>query len=202
MSSTLLSWVLAASSTLAPGRTHDALAEAIVARVEAEAPLFRGDVDRKKTAGLLVAMAFRESSLRANAVGDKRGGKPTSFCAFQINLPWGHKTAEGWTGEDLLDDPQKCVTTALHMVRTSMQVCPDHPLAWYAEGPSGCKSARAQRISRDRLAVGKYLVRTVATPRDDKAPDGKPHDDKDGKSASLGGGGGVALTSRRATDEP
>jgi hypothetical protein len=191
--STLLAWVLAASSTLAPGRAHDALAQAITNAATAEPPLFAGDDDRKKTAGLLVAMAFRESSLRADAVGDKVAGKPTSFCAFQIHLPYGHKTAEGWTGEELLEDPAKCVTTAMHMIRTSMKVCPDHPLAWYAEGPQGCASARAQRISRDRVAIGKYLVRTVPQPKE------QPGEDK--KTASLPAAG-VALTSRRSSDEP
>lgn len=192
MPTPLLSWVLAASSSLAPGRAHDALAEAIVARVEAEAPLFRGDEDRKRTAGLLVAMAFRESSLRANAVGDKVAGKPTSFCAFQIHLPYGHKTAEGWSGAELLDDPQKCVATAMHMVRTSMRVCPEHPLAWYAEGPQGCTSARGQRISQDRLAVGKYLVRTVPTPADEQEE----------KGANPLAAGDVAPPPRRSTDRP
>jgi hypothetical protein len=182
--STLLAWVLAASSTLAPGRSHDALSEAIVSRVEAEAPLFTGDEDKRRTASLLVAMAFRESSLRADAVGDKVNGKPTSFCAFQIHLPWDRKTPEGWSGEELLADPQKCVTTAMRMIRASMKVCSAHPLAWYASGPAGCESPRAQRISRDRLAIAQHLVRTVPVPRDDQ------------KTASA------ALPSRRATDRP
>src|SRR4051794_10136147 len=108
--SILLAWVVAASSLLAPTRQHDQLAEAITTRVEAEAPLFKGDEDRHKTSALLVAIAFRESSLHADAVGDHVAGKPTSFCAFQIHLPFGAKTAEGWSGTDLTEDPQKCVT--------------------------------------------------------------------------------------------
>lgn len=200
--STLLAWVLAASSTLAPGRAHDVLAEAIVSRVEAEAPLFADDHDRKKTAGLLVAMAFRESSLRANAVGDKVAGKPTSFCAFQIHLPYNHKTAEGWSSEELLEDPQKCVTTAMHMIRTSMKMCPEHPLAFYAEGPQGCTSPRAQRISRDRLAIGKYLVRTVSQPREDQEQKTASLAPSPAPSPAMARSGGVALTSRRSTDGP
>ena len=81
--SVLFTWVVAASSLLAPARQHDELARAIANRVEAEAPLFKDDEDRRRTAALLVAIAFRESSLRAAAVGDHVGGKPTSFCAFQ-----------------------------------------------------------------------------------------------------------------------
>lgn len=159
--SILFAWVAAASTLLAPARHHDELATAIANRVEAEAPLFKGDEDRHRTAALLVAIAFRESSLRAAAVGDHVGGKPTSFCAFQVNLPWGRKTPDGWTGQDLLDDPDKCVAAAMRMLRVSMQVCPSSPLAWYAAGPAGCQSPRAQRISRDRMAIAQRLLRDV-----------------------------------------
>jgi hypothetical protein len=162
--SALFTWVVAASTLLAPARQHDPLAEAIASRVEAEPPLFKGDDDRKKTSALLVAIAFRESSLRADALGDSVGGKPTSFCAFQLHLPWGAKTAEGWTGVELASDPVKCVTAAMHMLRISMRVCPSSPLAWYAAGPAGCESARAQRISRDRLSIAQRLLRDVRVP--------------------------------------
>lgn len=159
--STLFAWVLAASSVLAPQRTHERLATAISSRVEAEAPLFKGDDDRKRTTALLVAMAFRESSLREDAVGDHVKGKPTSFCAFQLHLPWGAKSAEGWTGVELASDPEKCVTAAMRLLRESIRACPKHPLAWYASGPTGCESERAQRISRDRMALAQRLLRDV-----------------------------------------
>jgi hypothetical protein len=162
--SILLAWVVAASTLLAPNGPHAPLAEAIAARVEAEAPLFKGDDDRRKTAAFLIAIAFRESSLRPNAVGDHVAGKPTSFCAFQIHLPFGAKTGEGWTGADLAEDPDKCVTVALRMLRQSMQACSAHPLAYYASGPSGCENVRAQRISRDRLAIAQRLLRDVRVP--------------------------------------
>jgi hypothetical protein len=168
--SALFTWVLAASSLLAPTRTHDRLAEAITNRVEAEAPLFKGDDDRRRTSALLVAIAFRESSLRADVVGDHVAGKPTSFCAFQLHLPWGRTTAEGWTGEDLLADPEKCVAAAMRMLRISMKVCPAHPLAWYASGPAGCENARAQRISRDRMAIAQRLIRDVRVPTEEDSP--------------------------------
>jgi hypothetical protein len=159
--SVLLTWVLAASSFLAPARQHDRLAEAIASRAEVEAPLFKGDDDRRKTSALLVAIAFRESSLRADAVGDHIAGKPTSFCAFQIHLPFGANTAEGWGGMDLVEDPDKCVTVAMRMLRESIRMCPAFPLAFYASGPTGCDNGRAQRISRDRFAIAQRLVRDV-----------------------------------------
>lgn len=166
--STLFAWVVAASTLLVPARPHDVhdpLAEAIASRAEAEAPLFKGDDDRRRTTALLVAIAFRESSLHADAVGDRVAGKPTSFCAFQLHLPWGAKTAEGWTGADLVEDPEKCVTAAMRLLRESMRACPSAPLAWYAAGPSGCESVRAQRISRDRLSLAQRLVRDVRLPK-------------------------------------
>jgi hypothetical protein len=162
--SSLIAWIAAASTLLAPGRDHDQLTAAIASRAEAGAPLFHEDDDRRRTAAFLVAIAFRESSLRADAVGDHVGGKPTSFCAFQIHLPWGAKTAEGWTGADLVEDPVKCVTAAMRMLRISMRVCPSAPLAWYAAGPAGCTSPRAQRISRDRMAIAQRLIRDVRLP--------------------------------------
>ncbi len=168
--SVLFTWVVAASSLLAPARQHDELARAIANRVEAEAPLFKDDEDRHRTAALLVAIAFRESSLRAAAVGDHVGGKPTSFCAFQVHLPWGAKTADGWTGSDLLDDPEKCVAAAMRMLRVSIRVCPSSPIAWYASGPAGCESPRAQRISRDRMAIAQRLLKDVRPGEDAPSP--------------------------------
>lgn len=182
--STLFAWVLAASSVLAPQRTHDRLAAAITSRAEAEAPLFKDDDDRKRTTALLVAMAFRESSLRESAVGDHVGGKPTSFCAFQLHLPGGTKSAEGWTGEDLANDPEKCVTAALRLLRASIRACPKHPIAWYASGPAGCDSERAQRISRDRMALAQRLIREVKEP---PPPTAAPATEERAKTGALFG---------------
>jgi hypothetical protein len=168
MMTPLLAWVLAACEALAPGRSHEQLAGAIASRVESEAPLFKADEDKKKTASFLVAIAFRESSLKWDVTGDMHAGKPTSFCAYQIHLPYGAKTPEGWTGQDLIEDPNKCVTTAMRMLRESFRSCPAHPLAWYAEGPRGCESERAQRISRDRMAIAQRLVREIPQPEDEE----------------------------------
>lgn len=170
--STLLSWVLAATASLAPTRAHEPLATAITTVIDREAPLFRDDEDRKKTAAFLVAVAFRESSLKPDAVGDHTGKNrtPTSFCAYQINLPWGRKTAEGWSGEELVADPLKCVSAAYRMLQQSARACPEHPLAWYAEGPTGCTSERAKRINRDRMALAAQLRKKVTVP-DVQVPD-------------------------------
>ena len=147
---TVLEWILAAMLLLAPNREHDTLAEAITQVVEAEPPLFADDDDKRKTAALLVAVAFRESTLKPDAVGDH--GR--SFCSFQIHRSSGGSAA-------LLEDVQACAAKGLEMLRESIRVCPAHPVAWYAEGPNGCSSPRAQRISRDRMALAKWLAAHV-----------------------------------------
>ena len=115
--------------------------------VEADRPLFENDPDRRRTAALLVAVAFRESSFHAKAVGDHG----QSFCAFQI-----HRSSGGTPA--LLKDVDACVRSGLALLRTSLRVCPTHPVAWYASGPVGCSNDRAQRISRDRMNLAMYLV--------------------------------------------
>lgn len=143
-------FVLAAMSSLAPGRDHTELGGAISRVVLEERPLFRDDESKLRTAALVVAVAFRESSLKLDAVGDH--GR--SFCAFQIHA------SSGGT-KSLLTDGDACARKALEMLRESMRICPAHPIAFYASGPGGCDNARAQRISRDRMAIAAKLVREV-----------------------------------------
>lgn len=147
---TLAAFVLAAMTLLAPKRDHHVLADAITREVAATPPLFKHDADRHKTAALLVAVAFRESSLRLDVVGDH--GR--SFCAYQI-----HRSSGGTP--KLLTDADACVHKGMTMLRASMRVCPKYPIAWYAAGPRGCRSPRAQRISRDRMWLAARLVKRV-----------------------------------------
>lgn len=141
----LVAWVVAAMAFLAPGRDHTELAGAIVTVVASEPPLFRDDETRARTAALLVAVSFRESSFRMGA-----SSSTGDHCALQI-----HGRPE------LRADAEACVRTGLAMLRDSFRACPAYPLATYAEGPRGCSSPRAQRISRDRLALAARLAREV-----------------------------------------
>ncbi len=152
----ILAFVLAYCALLVPqGRDHTAFALGTAAAIADAEPIFKDDKDKKKTAAFMVAIAFRESSFRTAITGDS--GK--SFGAFQIHLPFKKKTVEGWSGEDILADPEKGARVALRMIRESVRACPAHPLAVYAEGGEGCSSPRAQRISKDRLTLGKWLER-------------------------------------------
>lgn len=146
----VLPFVLAAMTQLAPGRDHNELGGAIARAVDSNKPLFQNDADHRRTAALLVAVAFRESTFVPDVIGDNG----ESFCAFQI-----HRTAGG--SPALLGNVDACVRSGLTLLRTSLRVCPTYPVAWYASGPLGCSNSRAQRISRDRMNLAAYLVGQV-----------------------------------------
>jgi len=125
----VLTWMVG----LAPGRDVNELAWAVAVNARSETE-----------AAVLTAVAFRESSLRNDVTGD--GGH--SVCAMQIYD--GPKT--------LLEDPIACVARGAKMLRASRRVDPENPIAFYARGPRW-RSEEAKRISRDRMALAKRLVR-------------------------------------------
>ena len=143
--------VLTMMTSLVPAQDpmvrHGALATAIVTVAFEEPPLFKNDESRVRTTALLVAIAFRESSLQTNIVGD--GGR--SVCAFQI---YGGNKA-------LLEDPEACVRKAYHMLQESIRIDRENPVAFYARGPR-YQSREARRLSADRVAVSQRLLRGLA----------------------------------------
>lgn len=142
----LLTWILAAMTALAPGRDHAALGNAIATVLAEEAPLYTDDADRRRTAALVVAVAFRESTFRNDVVGD--GGH--SVCAMQI-----------YDGPRyLLDEPEACIRWGVKMLRQSIKVDREHPVAFYARGPRW-RTPQAHGISRDRTNLAGWLTRTV-----------------------------------------
>lgn len=154
MNGHLLAFTIAAMEALVPGTDHAELGAAVSRVVEAEAPLFADDEDRLKTASFYVALLYRESRFDNRAIGDK--GR--SFCAGQILLGQ-RKTPEGWTGKDLLADPNKCMTVVSRMLRESFHVCRRLPvserMALYARG--SCSNARGRQLSRDRYHLAKRV---------------------------------------------
>lgn len=139
----MIALILAMMLVLAPDRELPEMAGVIAHVVETSAPLFVDDEARRKTAAIVVSVAFRESSFRQDATS-----KTHDFCLMQV-----HRRP------DLLDDLEECLRVGLEMIRVSMRMCPKHPLAFYAEGPRGCTSTRAQRISRDRFALAAMLAK-------------------------------------------
>ena len=151
MSIALLRLILAARflvATLAPLTDERAeLADAIALAVFEAPAFYRDDPEKLRTLALDVAVAFREGSLLTSAIGD--GGH--SYCAFQI-----HDSSGGVP--ELARDPLRCARAGHAMLRASIKICREHPIAWYAEGPRGCESARAQRISADRVRLASRLA--------------------------------------------
>jgi hypothetical protein len=143
--------ILSMCSALVPSSNpvfrHGRLATAITTVLERRGPLFSDDADRRKTAALLVAVAYRESTLDVSAIGDKGH----SFCAFQIHDSNG--------GSDVLcDSAESCVERAYDSLKVSFRYDPQHPIAFYARGPKGFASLEAQRISNDRMMLAKKLA--------------------------------------------
>jgi hypothetical protein len=134
--------VLAWMHSLSPAREHIENATAIASVVLDQPPLFKGDESRLRTAALVVAIAFRESSF-----DNRAKSKTADHCMMQVNRR-----------PDLAEDPAKCVRVAMSMLRESMRMCPMHPIAFYASGPGACANERARRISNDRMAIAKRLV--------------------------------------------
>ncbi len=157
--------LLAFFTQLVPSETplyrHGVLATATAIAIAEEDPLFIGDDDRTKTAALVAAVEFRESTLRADARGDHVKDKPTSFCAMQIHVSSGGSEA-------LNDDPVLCVKTGIRLLRQSMRADRRYPIAFYARGSRGLeggeKREEARRISDDRMAIAKRLAARVTTP--------------------------------------
>jgi hypothetical protein len=158
MNAKLFSFVLTAMSWLAPKDNHEKLGAVITEVVDTEDALFKDDTDKLRTASLIIAIAYREGTLRLSTVGDcdesKPGqpckGKPRSYCTMQI-----HESMGG--GPALNEDPALCIRTGLRILRQSIAICPAWPIAGYASGPEGCDNERAQRISRDRTNLARWL---------------------------------------------
>jgi hypothetical protein len=142
----VLSMMVSLSPTEDPIARHGRLATAIATVATEETPLFQDTekhTGRERTAALLVAVAFRESSLNHDAIGD--GGR--SKCAMQI---YGGSTT-------LLDDPVLCVRTGYRMLKESVRFDQAHPVAFYARGPR-FKSEEARRISQDRMNLAAKVL--------------------------------------------
>lgn len=135
---------------LASLRLAPATGDALVARLELGQAVADVGATRYE-ASWLAAIAFRESSFRADAVGDHG----SSFGAWQIHLPRGARTREGFTGADLLEDVHASAREALRQLRASLHVCKALPeserLSLYARG--SCASERGRKLSRDRWWV-------------------------------------------------
>ena len=177
MSITLLEYVFACLVFLVPARPaiqHVPLAVAITKAVNESDPLFRDDgpaeIDgielpaKNRTAALMAAVAYRESTARPSAAGDCRGlppgspdctpAKARSFGAFQQWIDPGNHSVSGLRGIELLGRVDLQANDALEMLHQSFRACREYPLAWYAHGRNAreaCEDKRSQMLSNERL---------------------------------------------------
>jgi hypothetical protein len=155
MAAMALAWALTAKIPGKPtpgeiGPVPKDIAEAI-AKANIEHTLFSGSNGERQGAATMTGIARFESGFRqvygdckdkppgwpgcgkepGARVGEPNG--PQSFCFMQVHLPNGAKTAEGWTGEDLMADPLKCAQAAREIIRKSILASPaGKPLLQYA----------------------------------------------------------------------
>jgi hypothetical protein len=176
----LISWLIAASLFASAG--HRVLPKPFVDELAAQIdvkPMFQGIDGALKDAGLMASLAWIEGGNVPDAVGDCPGMGPgdpkctaktgaQSWCAFQIHLPQGQKTNEGWTGPELAADAKKCITVARRLVESSIKSKENKegkcPLCVYARGrwtPEG------QKLSDFRMGFAKKLLKEVHVEEDD-----------------------------------
>ena len=155
----LVAWGLAASLVASNGvrklssTVLGAMADAAIAT-----PVIDGEDGPRVTMAYEVAIAWFEGANDGEAIGDGHA----SFCWGQIYLPNGARTREGWSGHELVDDPSKCASVVVRIVRTSIEGGPrDCELCLYARGRV---TNEARRISKHRVDLVRRLLTTVPLP--------------------------------------
>jgi len=134
---------------------YNSIARDMATVVAEEEPIFKGKNGRIQTAQLLIAVTFFESGYRKDVDDGKciKGscdawqGKATSFCLGQIHIGEG-KTAEGWTGADLIADRKKCLRASLHLLKKSIGGCGN--LSGYTLGT--CQADEPKAVARWNFA--------------------------------------------------
>jgi hypothetical protein len=98
-----------------------------VALDPAEPSLVGGPDGRTETALFVASVAFYESGgyrrdVELGTGKHARGDSGHSWCLMQLNIGNG-RTAEDWTGPELVNDQEKCIRAGLHKMRESLLHC-------------------------------------------------------------------------------
>lgn len=164
----LKAWGLAAS--LLASNHHARLSDAVLtgmARAAIARPITASDEGIRVMMGYEVALAWFEGHNQdGQPHGSNDGGD--SFCWAQINLPHGARTFDGWTGRDLVQDPDKCAMAAALIIRSSVsdrRAPADCPLCIYARGfrwvGNDAILREARGLSKHRADLARRLLREV-----------------------------------------
>jgi hypothetical protein len=154
-----------AESPAARAERYESIAEDVahVAYDFDERPLYGGDRGRLQSALLVLATAYDETRWRLDAEtieGHQRLAKRglldggTSWCIMQIHVGRTGRTAEGWSGHDLLEDRSRCIRAGYRLIQRSMGACwalaLGDRLSAYVAGK--CSAGHARSRSRIRMA--------------------------------------------------
>lgn len=110
-----------------------------------EKPLFAGPGGLEKSAIFVATWASHESGGFAKTVdeGSRKGDHGSSWCIMQLHIGAG-KTAEGWTGKDVIEDRRKCIRAGYRVMKQAWNRCPGDPSERMAAYISGnCRVARS-----------------------------------------------------------
>lgn len=141
-----------------------------------EKSLFRGRYAQSRTVSVILSLMLHESGFRRDVdfgLGKlARGDQGNSWCLMQLNvgtgrtLPWNTKYDRlarpadppeeihtGWTGQELVDDRQKCIRAGLRVVRSSFLSCRRlGRLEWLRVYASG-STEKGSSHSRQRMGL-------------------------------------------------
>lgn len=160
-----------------PGETADEIqarfehtATVMADVIDGRGALFKGADGKFKTAAILVGIMKFESELsRDVAVGTRRGDHGKSWCYMQIMVNgkhniWGDDEMKTWTGQDLVEDWNKCFSVGYEIVKYSLRSCGSYKngdiLSGYTTGT--CKNN--EKKAQHRWNYAQWLLRTNPIP--------------------------------------
>jgi hypothetical protein len=152
-----------------------------------EEPVFGGELGRVRTAALLLSISYFESGWRNDVDlglgGRARGDAGRSWCLMQVMVGNG-RTAEGWTGLDLVASRERCMRAGLHLVRRSTQACRGRPVDQWLNAYASGRCEAGVPESRARMSKAKRWFSTYES----AAPAGSTTSEGRASSSTSGDG--------------
>lgn len=154
---------------------YEIIAHAIASVVNdpSEPSLFGGPDGRAETGLFVASIAYHESGgfrrdVQTGVGKHARGDSGRSWCLMQVNIGGG-RTTEGWSGEELVADLDKCVRAGLHRVRESFLRCSGQTfadrLSGYTDGRCHDDARAAHRRAEKAVQYWEHHVfREQGTP--------------------------------------